>query len=308
MKKSALHRKLIEDSKILVSPGAFDCMSAKLIEQMGFSAMATTGAGISNSFLGKPDVGLLTLTENITVTRNIVRSVTIPVTADADTGYGNALNTYHTVQLFEEIGVIGVNLEDQVFPKRCGHLKGKEIISENEMVKKIEAAVTARKDDDFMIIARTDAASLDGIDEAIRRGKAYLAAGADMIFPDAVMSREDINKFVGELQAPVSINMGLAIRQRSTTPLVSFSELEKMGVARVTCPRMTNAAALQGMRAALLVVKESIATERLIEKPELLVGFEEITGLMGLNKYLDLEQKFLTENDLENKYEDLKND
>ena len=302
MKKSTLYRELIKDPKILVSPGAYDCMSAKLIEQMGFAAIATTGAGISNSFLGKPDVGLLTLSENITVTRNIVRSVNIPVTADADTGYGNALNAYHTVQLFEEAGVVGVNLEDQVFPKRCGHLKGKEIIPSKEMVKKIEAALAARKDDDFMIVARTDAASLQGIEEAIRRAKTYLIAGADMIFPDAVLSKEDIKKFVGELQAPVSINMGLAIRQRSTTPLISFSELEKIGVARVTFPRMTNAAALKGMQAALSIVKESIESERLIEKPELVVGFEEITGLMGFNEYVELEQRFLPEDVIKTKY------
>jgi 2-methylisocitrate lyase-like PEP mutase family enzyme len=306
MKKSKLYRKLIKDPEILVSPGAYDCMSAKLIEKMGFVAIATSGAGISNSFLGKPDVGLLTLSENITVTRNIVRSVNIPVTADADTGYGNALNAYHAVQLFEETGVVGVNLEDQVFPKRCGHLKGKEIIPLEEMVKKIEAALAARKDDDFMIVARTDAASLQGIDEAIRRAKIYLAAGADMIFPDAVLSEEDIKKFVGELQAPVSINMGLAIRQRRTTPLISFSELEKMGVARVTFPRMTNAAALKGMQAALSIVKESIASSRLIERPELVVGFEEITGLMGFNEYVELEQKFLPEDVIKTKYGDSK--
>jgi carboxyvinyl-carboxyphosphonate phosphorylmutase len=306
MKKSTLYRELIEDPKILVSPGAYDCMSAKLIEQMGFAAIATTGAGISNSFLGKPDVGLLTLSENITVTRNIVRSVNIPVTADADTGYGNALNAYHTVQLFEEAGVVGVNLEDQVFPKRCGHLKGKEIIPLEEMVKKIEAALAARKDDDFLIVARTDAASLQGIEEAIRRAKTYLSAGADMIFPDAVLSKEDIKKFVGELQAPISINMGLAIRQRKTTPLISFSELEKIGVARVTFPRMTNAAALKGMQAALSIVKESIASKRLIERPELVVGFEEITGLMGFNEYVELEQRFLPEEVIKTKYGDSK--
>ena len=302
MKKTTQYRNLIKNPKILVAPGAYDCMSAKLIEQMGFAALALTGAGIANSFLGKPDVGLLTLTENIMVSRNIARSVDIPVTADADTGYGNALNAYHTVQLFEEAGVVGINIEDQVFPKRCGHLKGKQIISLEEMTKKIEATVAARKDDDFMIVARTDAASLQGIDEAIRRAKAYLSAGADMIFPDAVLSEEDIKKFVGQVQAPVSINMGLAIRQRSTTPLVPFEKLEKMGVARVTFPRMTNGAALRGMQRALETVKESMSGKKLIEKPELVFGFEEITGLMGFDEYVQLEQQFLPDTIIHSKY------
>jgi 2-methylisocitrate lyase-like PEP mutase family enzyme len=157
-----------------------------------------------------------------------------------------------------------------------------------------------------MIVARTDAASLQGIDEAIRRARTYLGAGADMIFPDAVLSKEDIKKFVGEVQAPVSINMGLAIRQRKTTPLISFSELEKMGVARVTFPRMTNAAAIKGMQAALSTIKESIASERLIERPELVVGFEEITGLMGFNEYVELERRFLPEDVIKTKYGDSK--
>jgi 2-methylisocitrate lyase-like PEP mutase family enzyme len=302
MKKTTLYRNLVKDPKILVAPGAYDCMSAKLIEQMGFSAIALTGAGIANSFLGKPDVGLLTLTENVTVTRNIARSVNIPVTADADTGYGNALNLMHTVELFEEAGVVGVNIEDQIFPKRCGHLKGKEITSIEEMTKKIEAAVNVRKDPDFLIVARTDAASLQGIVEAIKRAKVYIAAGADMIFPDAVLSEEDINRFIGEVQAPVSINMGLAIRQRSTTPLVSFARLEEMGVARVTFPRMTNAAALRGMQNALATVQESVAKKDLIERPELVFGFEEVTGLMGFEDYVRLEKRFLPDSTIHAKY------
>jgi 2-methylisocitrate lyase-like PEP mutase family enzyme len=274
-------------------------MSAKLIESMGFKSTSISGAGISNSFLGEPDVGLMTLTDNVTVTRNIARSVNIPVSADADTGYGNAINVYHTVKLFEEAGVAGLNLEDQVFPKRCGHLAGKQIITQGEMVKKIEAAVSARQDPDFMIIARTDAASLMGIREAIKRAKAYVAAGADMVFPDAVLSAGDIKRFVESVDAPVSINMGLAIRKRPTTPLVSFKELEKLGVAR---PRMITAAAITGMRNALRVVKESLEKGIIIERPDLVAGFEEITDLMGLSRILDLERRFLPDEVLTEKY------
>jgi len=177
MKKTTQLRRLIEAPEILVSPGAYDCFSAKLIESMGFKALATTGAGISESFLGMPDFGILGLSDNVMISRNIAQAVNLPVMADADTGYGNAVNVYHTVQMFEAAGICGINLEDQVSPKRCGHLKGKEIIPMEEMVKKIEAAVAARKDPDFIINARTDAAAIAGIDEAIRRAKAYTKAG-----------------------------------------------------------------------------------------------------------------------------------
>ncbi len=302
MKKTTQLRHLIEAPEILVSPGAYDCFSAKLIESMGFKAMATTGAGISESFLGVPDFGFLGLSENLMISRNIAQAVNVPVMADADTGYGNAVNVYHTVRMFEEAGITGINLEDQVTPKRCGHIKGKEIISMEEMVKKIEAAVAARKDPDFIINARTDAAAIAGIDEAIRRANAYHKAGADMVFPDAVLSEEDIAKFVGNVSAPVSINMGLAIRKRPTTPLVSIKRLEELGVARVTFPRMTTAAALSGMKKALEVILESIAQGRIIERPDLCFGFEELSALMGVPQMKELEERFLTEEALAGKY------
>ncbi|MEI7671241.1 MAG: isocitrate lyase/PEP mutase family protein [Deltaproteobacteria bacterium] len=302
MKKTTQLRHLIEAPEILVSPGAYDCFSAKLIESMGFKAMATTGAGISESFLGVPDFGFLGLSENLMISRNIAQAVNLPVMADADTGYGNAVNVYHTVRMFEEAGITGINLEDQVAPKRCGHIKGKEIISMEEMVKKIEAAVAARKDPDFIINARTDAAAIAGIDEAIRRANAYHKAGADMVFPDAVLSEEDIAKFVGNVSAPVSINMGLAIRKRPTTPLVSIKRLEELGVARVTFPRMTTASALSGMKKALEVILESIAQGKIIERPDLCFSFEELSTLMGVPQMKELEERFLTEEALAGKY------
>ncbi len=302
MKKTTQLRRLIEDPKILISPGAYDCFSAKLIESMGFKSIATTGAGISNSLLGLPDVGIMGLHENLMVTRNIVQSINLPVTADADTGYGNAVNVYYTVKLFEQAGAAGINLEDQVFPKRCGHLKGKEIISTAEMEKKIEAAVAAKTDPDFIINARTDAALLNGIDDAIERANAYAKAGADMVFPDAVMSEEDISKFVKNVPVPVSINMGLAIRKRPTTPLVSFKRLEELGVARVTFPRLTTVAALAGMKKAFNVVLESIEQGKIIERPDLVMSFEELTELIGFPEIQDLEKRFLSKDLFDNKY------
>ena len=291
MKRTTQLRKLIKAPGILVSPGAYDCLSAKLIEHMGFKTLSTTGAGISESFLGLPDFGIMGLSDNLTVSKNIAQAVNVPVMADADTGYGNAVNVHHTVRVFEQAGLSGINLEDQVFPKRCGHIKGKEIISTGEMVKKIIAAVEARKDPDFIINARTDAAAIAGIDEAIKRAKAYIDAGADMVFPDAVLSEKDIEKFVKKVPAPVSINMGLAIRQRPTTPLVSFKRLQDIGVARVTFPRMTMSAALTGMKKAFEIILESIKQEKIIERSDLVLGFENMAEMLGYSDMLDLEKK-----------------
>lgn len=291
MEKTIQLREFINAPEILVSPGAYDCLSAKLIEHMGFKTLSTTGAGISESFLGLPDFGIMGLSDNLTVCKSIAQTVQIPVMADADTGYGNAMNVYHTVRAFEQAGLAGINLEDQVFPKRCGHIKGKEIVSMEEMVKKIKAAVNARKDSDFVINARTDAAAIAGIDEAIERAKAYIDAGADMVFPDAVLSEKDIEKFVKNVSAPVSINMGLAIRQRPTTPLVSFKRLQDIGVARVTFPRMTMAAALAGMQKALEIVLESVKQGKIIERSDLVMGFENMAELLGYPDMLELEKQ-----------------
>ena len=194
--KAARLRQLLRDARPLVSPGVYDGYSVRLVEAMGFKTAATTGSGLSNAVLGQPDIGILSLLENVDACRHLARSVAIPLTADADTGYGNAVTVYHTVQYFEEAGVVGINLEDQVMPKRCGHMRGKEIVSTREMCMKIEAAVKARKDPDFIINARTDSIAIGGIEDAVTRAKAYASAGADMIYPDAIRSEDDIRRVV----------------------------------------------------------------------------------------------------------------
>ena len=170
----------------------------------------------------------MSLFENVDACRHIARSVSIPVMADADTGYGDAVTVYHTVQYFEEAGVAGINIEDQVVPKRCGHMRGKELIDADEMALKIEAAVKARTDPDFIINARTDAIAVEGLDAAIRRAEQYAKAGADMVFPDGIGGEEDIRRFVEEVDAPVNINMGFGIRSRPTTPLIGVKRLEEI--------------------------------------------------------------------------------
>lgn len=302
VKKTTLFRKLIERKEILVAPGIYDGISARVVQAMGFEAAAVSGAGISESRLGKPDVGILGLAENLDHSRNIVNAVDIPLRVDADTGYGNAVNVYFTVQMFEQAGVAGIMIEDQVWPKRCGHFKGKEVISAEEMVKKIEAAVAARKDPDLVIVARTDAAGVMGIEEAIRRANLYADAGADVLFADALLSREDILRFAKGVKKPVSVNMGFGIRSRPTTPLIPPKELESMGVAMVTYPRLITSAAISGMKKALEVLKESWEQGRIIERPDLVVGFDELTNLMGLPEILELEKQFLTEDALKGKY------
>lgn len=293
MTKAKRMRALIADKAICVSPGVYDGYSARLVAKMGFKTASTTGAGVANSRLSQPDVGIMSLLENVEACRQMARSIDIPLMADADTGYGNAVTTYHTVGYFEEAGVVGINLEDQAIPKRCGHLQGKKIIPAREMAKKIEAAVAARKDPDFIINARTDAIALEGLDAAIERAKLYAAAGADMIFPDAVPGEDAIKRFVDEVGIPITINMGFGIRSRPTTPLIPLKRLEEIGVARVSLPRMLPAAAIKAMETALSLMLHSATTGEVIDRPDLLASIDEITGLMNYQRLDDLERRFL---------------
>jgi len=295
-------RELLRDARPVVSPGVYDGYSARLVEAAGFEMAATTGAGISNSLLGIDDIGVMGLAENVGHCRMLARTLSIPLTADADTGYGNPMNVHYTVQMFEEAGVAGINIEDQVHPKRCGHMPGKEVIPLVEGVKKIEAACLARKDDAFAIIARTDALAIEGIDGAARRARAYAEAGADLIFPDAVRTEEQVQRIVDAARVPVTINMGFGIRSRPTTPLIPLPRLKALGVRRVTLPRMLPAAAIKGMSRALEVMKDVIATGVPVDRPDLAVGIEDIMQLMDYDEMRELERRLLTTETLEAKY------
>ncbi len=275
------YRALLNSGEFIVSPGVYDGYSVRLVEAAGFRTAATSGAAISNALLGVPDAGNMGLTENVNHCRNIARSVSIPVTADADTGYGNPMNVHYTVQVFEEAGVAGVNIEDQVSPKRCGHMPGKELISTQEMVKKIEAACMARRDDAFVMVARTDAIAVEGIEGACRRARAYADAGADMIFADAIRSEADIAAIVEAARVPVTVNMGFGIRNRPTTPLIPIKRLKALGVRRISLPRMLPAAAIFGMRQALQLMKGVAETGEPIDRPDILASIEDIMELMG---------------------------
>jgi 2-methylisocitrate lyase-like PEP mutase family enzyme len=292
-------RNLLRDERTVISPGVYDGYSILMVEAMGFKTAGVSGSALSNSLIGQPDIGIMSLRENVDACRHLARSVSIPLMADADTGYGNAVSVYHVVQYFEEAGIVGINIEDQVWPKRCGHMNGKELISAREMAAKIEAAVKARKDPDFIINARTDAIAVEGIDETIERLKIYAAAGADMIYPDAVRDEDDIKRVVEALpDVPLNIGMGFGIRSRPTTPLLSPKRMRELGIARASMPRMMSAAALAGMKAALSLLKRSIETGELVDRPDLLVSMEEITALVGYERINRLERELTTEEEL----------
>jgi 2-methylisocitrate lyase-like PEP mutase family enzyme len=295
-------RELLARGGLIVAPGVYDGYSARLVEAAGFEMAATTGAGISNSLLGIDDIGVMGLAENVGHCRMLARTLSIPLTADADTGYGNPMNVHYTIQMFEEAGVAGINIEDQVHPKRCGHMPGKEVIPLAEMMKKVEAACLARKDDAFAIIARTDALAIEGIEGAARRARAYAEAGADLIFPDAVRTEDDIKRIIDAARVPVTVNMGFGIRSRPTTPQMSIKRLAEIGVRRVSLPRMLPAAAIQGMTRALEVMKESIMTGVPADRPDLVAGIEDIMRLMDYDRMRELERKLLTTAAIEVKY------
>lgn len=296
-------RNLILAPKILLMPGIFDGFSAHLVERMGYRAALISGAGLSESKLGQPDVGLMGLEENVQASRALAHCTNLLLIADGDTGYGNAINVYFTARAFEDAGVAGVMIEDQVWPKRCGHMAGKEVISAEEMVEKVKAAIEARRDPNFVIKARTDAAGVLGVGEAIRRLNLYAEAGADLLFADALLSAADIEKVARNVSKPLAVNMGFGIRKRTTTPLLSARQLEEMGVAVVEYPRLLTAAAIRGMMNALDVLAQSATSGEVIERPDLMVSFEELNDLMGFGNVRALEERFLTQNQLKAKYQ-----
>jgi 2-methylisocitrate lyase-like PEP mutase family enzyme len=285
-------RSLIEAPGIAILPGIFNGFSARLVEQAGFKAAAISGAGVSESLLGWADRGILTFDENLRVCSALADCTSLPLIADADTGYGNALNVHFVVRAFEKAGLAAISIEDQVWPKRCGHMSGKAVIPASEMSQKVKAAVDARRDGNFLIRARTDSAATHGLAEVIDRLNLYAGAGADILFADALLSAEDIGKVARSVKKPLAVNMGFGLLQRGTTPLLSPKQLEALGVSTVTYPRLLTAAALKGMKNALAAFSENAAADHVTERPDLLVNFDELNALMGLKELQDLETRF----------------
>lgn len=304
MTKSKQLRELISSPEILALPGIYDGFSTRLVERAGFPAAFITGAGVSEAALGWTDAGLLGYEENLRACSALASCSSLPLLADADTGYGNAVNVHFVVRGFERAGLAGIMLEDQVWPKRCGHMAGKEVIDADEAAQKIRAAAEARRDPDFVVMARTDALATHDLAEAIRRLNMYAEAGADLLFADAVLSVEQISSVVANVDKPLCVNMGFGIRRRSTTPLLSAAQLQELGVAVVIYPRMLTAAAMQGISNALEALQQSLASGEVVDRPDLLLSFEDLNQVMGLPELRRLEQQYLTSEQLVRKYGD----
>jgi 2,3-dimethylmalate lyase len=280
-------RQLLAGPGPLLAPGSYDALSARLVEQAGFDVVYMTGFGSTASLIGRPDVGLLTGTEMIDNARRIVAAVDVPVIADADTGYGNAIDVVRTVQAYEQAGVAGIHLEDQVMPKKCGHMSGKAVIGAEEMAGKIRAAVAARRDPDFLLIARTDAAAVEGLDAAIARARLFADAGADVLFVEAPTSEADIEQVATQLRdlAPLVFNW----TEGGRTPGLSLARIAELGFSLVLFPLGTLFAATAGIRSLLATLRaDGTPAAALAGVP----SFDEFTELVGLPELRELERRF----------------
>lgn len=278
-------RQLVERRQGLVVPGAYDALSARLVEQAGFPAVYMTGFGVSAARLGLPDLGFAGLSEMVDQARNLAGAVSIPLIADADTGYGSALQVRRTVQQYEQAGVAGLHLEDQVAPKRCGHLAGKQVVPADEFVGRIRAAVEARTDPDLLIIARTDAIAVTGFDDAVERAAAAARAGADVLFVEAPTSDAEIEALPRRLDRPLLFNYAPSGR----TPLVPFARLRELGYGVVILPVDLLFTATRAMQRALVELRDQDATPRGRDR---LVSFQEFCDLIGLPEQLSLGQRY----------------
>ena len=282
-------RQMMTGKQIVVAPGAHDALTAKIIEQGGISAVYMTGYGQAASHLGKPDVGLLTLTEMVARASNIVEAVNVPVIADADTGFGNAVNVMRTLREYEKAGVAAIQLEDQVAPKKCGHMTGRQVVSKEEMVGKIKAAADVRTDPDLMIIARTDARTVHGIGEALERAKAYEEAGADILFIESPESVEEMKQITTSFKVPVLANMV----EGGRTPFLPVQDLQGLGYDLVIFPTASTYLVTKALTRLMTVLKDTGTTASLI--PEM-ITFEEFNDLIGLTKIREIESIYVKGN------------
>jgi methylisocitrate lyase len=277
---------MLAGPEIVVLPGAYDALSARLAERAGFNAMFTTGFGFSASALGMPDFGLLTMAETMERVRNITAAVRVPVVADMDTGYGNPLNTARTVRECVRAGAAGIILEDQEWPKKCGHFEGKRVIPAEDHVAKLRAAIDARGDDDLVIIARTDARAPLGLDEAIRRGRLYRDAGADVVFVEAPQSIEDLRAVRAAIpDVPLFANM----IEGGKTPLLTWQELQDLGYKMVVFPLSALLAAAHAIAAVYAELFEKKTTAGIRDR---LTGFEEFEEIVGVPELRALEERY----------------
>jgi 2-methylisocitrate lyase-like PEP mutase family enzyme len=281
MKKTTLLRKLLQDKNPLIAPGAFDGLSAKLIQQSGFSAVYASGGAMARS-AGYPDIGLMTLTEMVDRLRLMTQVTSIPIIADADTGFGSAVNARRTAQLYEQAGVAGFHIEDQEIPKRCGHLENKGLIQSKEMCHKIEVVKNSINDNDILVIARTDAIAVEGFEKALARATDYVRAGADMIFVEAPTTKEQIEEIARKIPGPKLMNMFYG----GKTPLVPISELKQMGYNLIIIPSDLQRAAIKAMQVTLKTILANGDSSAVAEQ---LATFQEREQIIQTEEYLKYE-------------------
>ncbi|MDX1747749.1 MAG: isocitrate lyase/phosphoenolpyruvate mutase family protein, partial [Halobacteriales archaeon] len=276
---------LIQRDEILVAPGAYDAVTGKLTARAGAEVVYLSGSSIATSTHGYPDVGLTTLTEMTTRARQVVNAVDIPVFSDADTGYGNPINVKRTVEEFEAAGVAGIHIEDQVFPKRCGHFDGSEVIPVPDMEQKIRSAVDSRSDDAFQIIARTDARSTEGFEAAVDRSNRYVDAGADVIFFEAPRNREEVEAAPDRIDAPVLANM----TEGGRTPMFSAAELEAFGYDIVLFPATAFKVMLKSLEEVYSTIVAEGSQEAIMDR---VISWEGRNSVTGLDEIERLERRY----------------
>jgi 2,3-dimethylmalate lyase len=285
--RRAVLRELVEQRNGLILPGAYDSVSARLIERSGFPAVYMTGYGVSASRLGLPDMGFAGLAEMVDQARNIAAAMSIPLVADADTGYGGTLNVRRTVQLYEGAGVAALHLEDQQLPKRCGHLAGKAVVPIDEFVAKIRAALDARADGNLLVIARTDAIAVTGFDDALRRAEAAAKAGADVLFVEAPTTVEQIERLAREFDTPLLFNYAPSGR----SPLPPITKLRQLGYAIVLLPVYTLFAAAAAIERALDALRAAGEVTGTSETP---MSFTDFCRVIGVDEHMALDGRYAT--------------
>ena len=288
MRATTKFRQLLTEPGIIQAPGAYDCLTAKIIENAGFSAVYMTGAGTSVAQLGYPDLALATMTEMVDNAASLAEVIDVPLIADADTGYGGVLNVRRTVRQYERAGVAAIHIEDQESPKRCGHLDDKKVISTQDMVQKIRAAVDARTDDDFTIIVRTDSIAVTGWDDAMHRCEEYMKAGADVLFVEALRTPEEVERAAKNLDIPLLYNFV----ESGKSPLLSASELEKFGFKIVIYPASALLSVTHVVEQVMAQLKEKGTTAHLMDD---MVSLEDCFEVMGLSRMLAEDARFAME-------------
>ena len=278
-------RKLLKGSDLVMAPGVADALNARLVAKEGFKAIYMTGAGTTASRLGMPDIGLLTMTEMVDNAGRIADASGLPLIADADTGYGGPINVRRTIRAYERAGVAGLHIEDQQWPKRCGHLEGKTLIPAAEMAAKVRAAADAREDKDFVIIARTDAIAVEGFEQALDRGRLYEEAGADVIFIEAPKTPAQLSAVPRSFKVPTLFNMASS----GKTPFLSAQEIQKLGFKLAIYPNFVQLAAITAAQTALRELKETGSIAGLVSR---ITSFTELFDLVGLREVQELEQRY----------------